>query len=133
VSLGITAVTSRSFCFCASSVDLARQWQQALSAEIEAANSQVAAMGLVQPKGGADDSRLSNMLSGSIPPFLLGGVMSSTQAAAGAAAVEDSGEEADDYCDVFDAEEWQIRDLSVGEHAVEEQRMPEQRRPSAPG
>jgi hypothetical protein len=89
-------------------------------------------MGLVQPKGGADDSRFSNMLSGSIPPFLLGGVMSSTQAAAAAAAVEDSGEEADDYCDVFDAEEWQIRDLSVGEHAVEEQRMPEHRRLERP-
>jgi hypothetical protein len=54
-------------------------------------------------------------------------VMSSTQAAAAAAAVEDSEEEADDYCDVFDAEEWQIRHLSVGEHAVEEQRTPEQR------
>jgi hypothetical protein len=53
--------------------------------------------------------------------------MSSTQAAAAAAAVEDSEEEADDYCDVFDAEEWQIRHLSVGEHAVEEQRTPEQR------
>jgi hypothetical protein len=49
-----------------------------------------------------------------------------------AAAVEDSEEEADAYCDVFDAEEWQIQHLSVGEHAVEEQRTPEQRRQERP-
>jgi hypothetical protein len=48
------------------------------------------------------------------------------------AAVEDSEEEADEYCDVFDAEEWQIQHLSVGEHAVEEQRTPEQRRQERP-
>jgi hypothetical protein len=45
-----------------------------------------------------------------------------------AAAVEDSEEEADEHCDVFDAEEGRIRHLSAGEHAVEEQRTPVQRR-----
>jgi hypothetical protein len=41
-----------------------------------------------------------------------------------AAAVEDSEEEADEHCDVFDTEEWWIRHPSVEVHAVEEQRTP---------
>jgi hypothetical protein len=39
-------------------------------------------------------------------------------------AVEDSEEEADEHCDIFDTEEGWIRHPSVGVHAVEEQRTP---------